>query len=184
MDSILIHCKLSSEKGLLNILGGESVAFMFALLCPENIDEIICRVQCDRKHELNCQSPFLWVNSSKGLNFQKPPELHNIFGTRSSSLSQLSVKCALQFWRLGWIPYLDPWAFLSHLCFKQLFQNLCPWVCTLHLFLLFFVAVNIASWVSMCQVQAPGSEALMGALCSGLLSRTVKNALLLSPHFI
>lgn len=46
-------------------------------------------LQSDRKYELNCQSPFLWVSSPKGLNFQKAPELHNTFSAWSSSLSQL-----------------------------------------------------------------------------------------------
>lgn len=46
-------------------------------------------LQSDRRYKLNCQSSFLWVTRPKGLNFQKAPELHNIFGAWRFSLSQI-----------------------------------------------------------------------------------------------
>lgn len=96
-----------------------SVTFLFSSLCPQTSVTLFVESDCDRKYELNCWSRFVWATSPKGLNFQKAPELHNIFGAWSSSLSQLQVKCASQFWRQGLIPCLGPRFFLSHLCFND-----------------------------------------------------------------
>lgn len=76
----------------MNALGGESMAFMIALVsnCFANINEFICRAclweeRVFHKYELKCQSPLIGVTSPKGLSFQKAPELRDKFGTRSTA---------------------------------------------------------------------------------------------------
>lgn len=161
-----------------------TVTFMFVLLCPETLMKLFA--ECNEPGNTNwiAKVHFFVLLVQKVWTFRRHQNCTICLVPESLyPSSKLSVLCSFE----GWV-WSHVWVHVSSsvtfalitvaFILIQLFQNPCPWVYTLHFFLLFFVALNITCWVSVCQGQAPNSEAFTGALWSGLFSRSVKNAVL------